>query len=385
MRTLILTVTAGHGHNTTARAMEEALVAKGVDVVVLDMYKYISRVLYNVVDKGYLFSVRRTPRQFGRAYSSLERREMPRRVLGIFNQNRFLAGRLAGFFVDYQPEIILTTHVFGAQVLDVLKRQGHLQVPIMGINTDYCIHPFWEDVPTVDYIVTPNELMRYAAERRGIRAQRLLPLGIPVAAKFQEKIDKQEARRVLGLQQDKTTILLMGGSMGYGDMLHNVAQVDAMGEEYQLVCLAGSNERLYQELRQLQVRSPLHVQSFTDKVALYMRAADCIVTKPGGLSTSEALACGLPMILVSPIPGQEDRNAQFFLNNGAAVLVTKYFPVADAVYAVFGQPGRLEHMREAIARIAKPSAATDIAEVAVRVAKGKPLEGKRHDKTAPTC
>ncbi|MCL2842062.1 MAG: galactosyldiacylglycerol synthase [Oscillospiraceae bacterium] len=384
MRILILTVTAGHGHNTTARAMEEALVAKGVDVVVLDMYKYISRVIYNVVDKGYLFSVRRTPRQFGRAYSSLERRETPRRVLRILNQNRFLAGRLAGFFADYQPEIILVTHVFGAQVLDVLKRQGHLQVPIMGINTDYCIHPFWEDVSSVDYLVTPNELMRYAAERRGMAPHRLLPLGIPVGAKFQKQMDKQEARAALGLEQDKTTILLMGGSMGYGDMLHNVAQIDAMREGYQLVCLTGSNQRLYQELRRLQVNTPLRVQGFTDQVALYMRAADCIITKPGGLSTSEALACGLPMILVSPIPGQEDRNAQFFLNSGAAVLVTKHFPVADAVYAVLGQPSRLEHMREAITRIAKPTAATDIANVAIQVAKGEWPEGTRHAEPALT-
>lgn len=382
MRILILTVTAGHGHNTTARAMEEALAAKGVDVVVLDMYKYISRVLYNVVDKGYLFSVRRTPRQFGRAYSSLERRTAPRRVLRILNQNRFLASRLAGFFTDYQPEIILTTHVFGAQVLDVLKRQGHLQMPIMGINTDYCIHPFWEDVSSVDYLVTPNELMGYAAQRRGIAPHRLLPLGIPVAATFQTQIDKHGARATLGLQQNKTTILLMGGSMGYGDMLRNVAQIDAMAEEYQLVCLTGSNQRLHQDLQQLRVRSPIRVQGFTDQVALYMRAADCIITKPGGLSTSEALACGLPMILVSPIPGQEDRNAQFFLNSGAAVLVTKHFPVADAVYAVLGQSGRLEQMRAAISRIAKPTAATDIADVAIRVARGQLPEGLSHAEPA---
>jgi len=384
MRILILTVTAGHGHNTTARAMEEALSEKGADVVVLDMYKYISRVLYSVVDKGYLFSVKHTPRQFGRAYTNLEQREMPRKVLGILNQNQFLAGRLAEFFVNYEPELIITTHVFGAQVLDVLKKQGHLRMPIMGIVTDFCFHPFWEDVSSVEYIVTPSELMRYAAERRGIPPQRLLPLGLPVSAKFRDMVCKQTARETLGLQQGKTTILLMGGSMGYGDMLYNVTQIDAMGEDYQLVCLTGSNERLYQNLRQLQTRAPLHVQGFTDKVALYMRASDCIITKPGGLSVSESLATGLPMILVSPIPGQEDRNAQFLLNSGAAVLVTKHFPLPDAIYTVLGQKGRLEAMQIAVNRIAKPNAAVEVADFALRVARGERPEQQISDQMALT-
>ena len=367
MRALILTVTAGHGHNTTARAVEESLSQKGADVVVLDMYKHISSVLYSVIDKGYLFSVRHMPRQFGLAYSSLEQREIPKRVLGILNSNRLLAGRLAGFFQDYQPQLIITTHVFAAQVLDVLKKHGYLNMPIMGIVTDYCIHPFWETVPSMEYLVTANELMRFSAERRGIPPERLLPLGIPISAKFTHHKDKGEARRELGLAEDKTTILLMGGSMGYGDMLQSVSEIDALGQDYQLVCIAGKNERLYQALNQLETKKPLHVSGFTNQVDLYMSAADCIVTKPGGLTISESLAKGLPMILVSPIPGQEERNASFLLNSGAAVLVTKHFPITDAVYAVLGHPGRLSLMREAISHIARPGAAEDLSQFALQL------------------
>jgi len=373
MRTLIITVTAGHGHNITARAMEESLSSKGADVVVLDMYKHISRVLYSVIDKGYLFSVRHLPRHFGRAYSNVERREIPRKVLGILNSNRFLAGRLASFFEDYHPQLIITTHVFGAQVLDVLKQQGHLNVPILGIVTDFCIHPFWETVPSVEHIVTAHELFHYAAKRRGIPAERLLPLGIPCAAKFSRHKDKGEARRELGLAEDKTTILLMGGSMGYGDMLHNVAQIDALAKDYQLVCITGRNERLRKELCRLETQSPIHICGFTDQVDLYMSAADCIVTKPGGLTVSESLAKGLPMILVSPIPGQEERNTDFLTNSGAAVLVSKYFPITDAVYTVLGQPGRLELMQKAIALIARPNAAEEISQFALRLGTGAEL------------
>jgi len=369
MRALIMTVTAGNGHNATARSIEESLQAKGADATVLDLYKYISRVLYKVVDKGYLFSIKHMPRHFGRAYTGLERREMPRRVLGILNSNRLLASRLAGFFQDYQPDVIVTTHVFAAQVLDVLKRQGLLSVPIVGIVTDYCIHPFWETVPSVEYIVTASELMRYAAERRGIEADRLVPLGIPVSARFGAQIPQSEARRQLGLDADKITVLLMGGSMGYGDLLKSVEQIDRMEKDYQIVCIAGGNERLYEQLRALKTRRPLHVCGFTKQVDVYMDAADCLITKPGGLTVSEALAKRLPMILVSPIPGQEDRNANFLVNAGVAVLVNKHFPMAEAVYSVLETEGRLEHMRMAISAVARPRAAEDIGELALRLGK----------------
>jgi len=378
MRALVITVTAGNGHNATAETLAESLTANGAEATCLDLYQYISRVLYNMVDKGYLFSIKHTPKGFGRAYSGLEHRKVPRKILGTLNSNRIIASRLASFFQDYQPDVIVVTHVFAAQVLDVLKRQGHLQVPIVGVMTDYCIHPFWETVPSVETIVIPSELQRYAAVRRGIEPERLVPLGIPVASKFSNRRGKEEARRELGLDTDKTTILVMGGSMGHGDLLQSVAEIDRMNKGYQVACITGANERLLEQLQKLHTRHPIHVCGFTNQVDLYMDAADCIVTKPGGLSTSEALSKELPLILVSPIPGQEERNAHFFVNSGAAVLVNRNFPVTEAVYTVLEREGRLEHMKQAIRHIACPRAATDIAELAIRM-------GKAHAKTAVVC
>lgn len=369
MRALVITVTTGSGHNATAKTLVESLTKQGVEASCLDMYKYISNALYKVVDKGYLFSIKHTPKGFGRAYSGVERRTIPRKVLGIFNSNRILASRLAGFFKDCQADVIVVTHVFAAQVLDVLKKQGHIQVPIVGVMTDYCIHPFWETVPSVDVIVIPSELQRYAAVRRGIEPERLVPLGIPVASKFSHKREKTDARRELGFDPDKTTILVMGGSMGYGDLLQSVAEIDRMNKGYQIACITGANERLLEQLKKLKTRHPIHVCGFTNQVNLYMDAADCIVTKPGGLTTSEALSKELPLILVSPIPGQEERNAHFFVNSGAAVLVSRNFPITEAVYTVLESEGRLEHMKEAIRSIARPDAATDIAELAIRLGK----------------
>ena len=147
-----------------------------------------------------------------------------------------------------------------------------------------------------------------------------------------------------------------------------------MNKGYQVICITGANARLLRQLRKLQTKHPIHVCGFTDQVNLYMDAADCIVTKPGGLSTSEALSKELPLILVSPIPGQEERNAHFFVNSGAAVLVSKNFPITEAIYTVLESEGRHEHMKEAICHIARPNAAADIAELAIRL-------GKEHAET----
>ena len=360
MRVLVVTVTAGNGHNQTAKALVESLENRGAEVQLLDLYQYISRTLYRVVDQGYLFSVRHMPRRFGKTYAVLERRGVRQRVLGLLNSNRILAGRLAGFLREFNPEVIVTTHVFGAQVLDVLKRQKHLNTPVIGIVTDFCFHPFWEAVPSVEHIVTASESMRYAAKRRGIEEERLLPLGIPIAEKFSRSVAKEEARVRLGLAADLRTILIMGGSMGYGNLCDYVSQIDQMDGAFQIVCITGSNKKVYEEIEQMKVKKPLHLQGFTDCVDLYMDAADCIVTKPGGLTVSESLAKGLPMVLVSPIPGQEERNTGFLLNSGAAVLVDRHVSITQALDFVFGQAERIEIMKAAIRLIARPHATAEI-------------------------
>ena len=253
---------------------------------------------------------------------------------------------------------------YAQEVLNRLKEGGSLKVPCIGIITDYCIHPGWEDCGALERIVTASELLDYVARKKNIAPRQIAPLGIPTRPIFREQTDKAEARRMLNLDADRRTVLIMGGSMGYGNMLSNVGQADRMDMDLQLVCICGNNEKLRKQLTFLKARKPIIVKGFVGNVDVYMDAADCIVTKPGGLTVTEALCKNLPMILVNPIPGHEERNVEFLLNNGAAIRVTDSFSLGEALHYIFSNPERLELMERSIKNIAKPDAAVKICDLA---------------------
>ena len=175
--------------------------------------------------------------------------------------------------------------------------------------TDFTIHPFWEDAD-LDYYVTANELLNHQASKKGIDTSKILPIGIPIHPKFGKKMDKLEARNILGIE-DKPTILIMSGSMGYGNLETIITDMDTMDMDFQIISICGNNKNLKED-RWDDNKEKVYNYGFTDKVDIIMDAADCIVTKPGGLTTSESLAKGLPMIIINPIPGQEERNLQNF-------------------------------------------------------------------------
>jgi processive 1,2-diacylglycerol beta-glucosyltransferase len=364
MRVLVLSVTAGYGHISTAKAIAEEFEARGAEVMVEDLYYQISRLTYDIIDKGYLFSIQHFQRGFKHGYEQMENSESMRKLASLFTSNRVIAKRLAKYLHEYMPDVILATHPFPGQVLNSLKAQGILNIPCIGIITDYCIHPGWEDCGKIDYIVTASELLSYTAQKKSIAIEQLAPLGIPVRPIFRRKTDKLEARRQMGLDKQKNTILFMGGSMGYGNMIKNVAAIDRMNIESQLVCICGRNEKMRRQLSMLKTRDPIVVLGFVDNVDLYMDAADCIITKPGGLTVTEALCKKLPMILVNPIPGHEERNVEFLMNNGAALRVTEKFSISEAVYYLYTHPERLELMSRCIELIAKPDAAERICDLA---------------------
>jgi processive 1,2-diacylglycerol beta-glucosyltransferase len=250
-------------------------------------------------------------------------------------------------------------------VMDELKARDKLFAPVVSILTDYTFHPFWDDIPKVEYIVTGSSFLGCKAKKKGIDESRLLPYGIPVHEKFSQKKSKEEARALLGLDREKFTLLCMSGSMGFGHMIKSIQSLDNMKEDFQILCVCGKNEKIFKRLSKLEFKKDVKLFGFVDNVDLMMDAADCIITKPGGLTTTECMQKRLPMVLTDPIPGQEDRNAEFFSNLGAAVLCSRYFPVDEAVYLLYHSPGRLQQMTEALNAISLPNPASRIAEFIV--------------------
>ncbi len=367
MKVLILSVTAGYGHISTANAIADEFRARGADVRVEDLYQQISRITYEVIDKGYLLSVKNLKHGYRHAYRHMENSEHVRKLASFFTSNKVITKRIARFLNEYMPDCIISTHPFAGLVISKLKEDNYIKTPSIGIITDYCIHPGWEDCTSLEYIVTASELLNYIADQKSMDLERVAPLGIPVRPIFRNSIDKELAREKLGLLNNKRTVLIMGGSMGYGDMMKTVSAICRMDLDLQLVCICGRNEKLRRHLSMLKTERPIVIKGFVDNVDTYMDASDCVVTKPGGLTVTEALCKKLPLILVNPIPGHEEKNVSFLMNNGAAMCVNDTFSVTEAMYFLFSTDNRLDDMRNAIENIAKPNASASICDLATEL------------------
>jgi len=367
MRALIFTVTAGQGHNQVANVLRISLQERGIDAISIDAFEYITPVLKETINQGYLVSTKRLPKVYAKGYRMVEKRDADSRdSILVKLLNGILARKLVKFVEDYKPDVIICTHVFAAIMVSYVANRLDAGIKTVGIVTDFTMHPYWEDAP-LDYYVTASELLNNQAIKKGIAVDEIVPIGIPINPKFAMRNEKEYARAVLGLE-NKRTILVMSGSMGYGKIGRMIKSIDRSDLDFQIVSVCGYNERLKRKIDKTAFCHKIYNFGFSDKVDLFMDAADCIVTKPGGLTTSEALAKGLPMIIANPIPGQEDRNVEFLLNNGAALKISSTFPIDEALFLVFSNDVRLKNMREMVEFLGKPNATRDFVDFIFKIA-----------------
>lgn len=352
MKVLILTVSAGQGHNQTAMAVSEYLKKYNVESSVLDAYKYANQFLSDSVEKGYLMSTQYAPYMFGKFYRHAEKNEN-RHAKPISRLTNSMVGqKLLKYIREYKPDVIVTTHLFTALHLTYLSPYL-ADIVTIGIVTDFTIHPYWENTD-LDYYVTATELLNFQCERKGIPEHKILPFGIPIREKFATVLPQKEAREKLGLC-DKITILVMMGSMGYGNMAKNIRKIDAISMDFQILCVCGHNARAKRDIEKMPMQHPIKLYGYVDNVDLMMDAADFMITKPGGLTLSEAIAKGVPVILMNPIPGHEDRNQEFLVNNGLAMAVSKTCSLDEAVYQFLKNRWRRENLREGIRYVSSPN------------------------------
>jgi len=358
MKALIFTVTAGQGHNQVAKVLCDSLNEAGIETFSVDAFEYITPVLKETISQGYIMSTKRLPKIYGKGYRFLEKRDedsfdsvVVKLLSGI------LAKKLIKFVKSFAPDVIICTHVFASIMVSSVANRLDTGIKTVGIITDFTMHPYWED-SNLDYYITATELLNNQAEKKGILKEEIVPIGIPIAPKFAKKMSKEEARRELSIE-NKKTILVMSGSMGYGKIARMIRELDMSDLDFQIVSVCGYNERLKRRIDGMRFNHRIYNFGFSDKIDLFMDAADCIVTKPGGLTTSEALAKGLPMIMANPIPGQEDRNVEFLLNNGAALKISSTFPIDEALFQLFGNRTRFDNMKEIISVLGKPNATRD--------------------------
>lgn len=361
MKVLILSCNTGQGHNTAGRAVLEELRRQGVPCEMKDVLLFAGRRTSRVVSNAYVKITTRSPLVFQWLYRAGEAIRSDRLRSPVYFANTLYADNLLRYIEEQGFDRVLTPHLFAAEALTSLRRRGKLAARCYGIATDYTCIPFWEETELDTYFIPHRDLAEEFAQK-GLPREKLAATGIPVSRRFSHPGDRGAARAALGIGPDSQVCLVMTGSMGFGRAGdYAQALLERGGDRRRVYLFGGRNERLKAELRERFAGEPRAVVlNYTDQVPLYMDGCDLLLTKPGGLTSTEAAVHRIPLIHTAPIPGCETQNAAFFRGRGMSLCPDGPEETAEAAELLLGDPARREAMAAAQAANCNPRAAEEI-------------------------
>jgi processive 1,2-diacylglycerol beta-glucosyltransferase len=363
---LVLSVSAGAGHVRAAEAIRTYANAHGVGVTAthLDVMDFVSAGFRKIYARFYIVLISKYPSLWGYLYQLTDRARADSMLQKLRRCiERLNAGRLIKEIVSTQPDAIICTHFLPAEILSRMIRNGRLACPVWVQVTDFDLHRMWVHEGMAGYFVASEEVA-FRLRAQGIAPQLIHITGIPVMPAFGQALDRAECAREFGLDPGRLTFLLMGGGAGLGSLDRIAARLLALEGDFQLIVLAGKNACALAALQVLAARYPgrLAAHGFTNQVERLMACADLVITKPGGLTTSECLAMGVPMIVNAPIPGQEERNADFLLEQGAALKAFDAITLEYRIRLVLDHPATLVELRAKAKALGRPVAARSVVE-----------------------
>lgn len=362
MKVLILSVSAGGGHGHAAEAIKEYINFKDSmsEVRIIDTLKYINPIIDKVVIGSYLKTIKVTPALYGKLYTHSEGEYTIASTISS-KLIEIMTHKLLPLLKDFNPDILICTHPFSTEMVSIMKSKYKINTPSISIITDYYSHSSWLHNNIDAYIVSNYDMIEDMAFK-GVPRNIIYNFGIPVRPNFIEKYNRATTLRELDLSEDKVTILVMGGSLGMGKITNIYQELNSISKDIQIIVITGLNNKLYSELMKLKDSSTKETRiiGFTDKVNKYMQACDLLLTKPGGLTITEALICQIPLGLFSPIPGQEEKNAQFLLKHNLAVNLSNVDSCGEIIENMLSSSEKLKKMRENCAKFSKPHSVCDI-------------------------
>lgn len=364
-KVLVLSASAGAGHVRAAQAVESALhemnVARAVRHV--DTLDYTNKLFRRLYSRAYLDLVNNAPEVLGWLYDQLDKpwkNERRRLALDKLNTRPFVK-----LLKEYQPEIVVCTHFLPAEIISWLRAKERLSCRQAIVVTDFDVHAMWLCHHYEHYFVALDETRQHLI-KLGIPQDKLTVSGIPIDPVFAQPKDKQEMRRKHNLKADRTTILVSAGGFGVGSIEHLMAPLMELRHPAQIISICGRNEEMKRKVEELAQKLPPDSQvavkalGYTTEMDELMAASDIVLGKPGGLTTSEALARGLVFVIVNPIPGQEERNSDHLLEEGVAIRCNNLPVLAYKVDKLLDDQTRLANMQANARRLARPRAAYDI-------------------------
>ena len=372
-RVLVLSASVGAGHLRAAQAVELAFreLAPDAHVRNVDVLELTNAAFRRLYGKAYLDLVNRAPHVLGYFYDLLDAPRSPRRksdamrlLVEKLNLRRFL-----DLLKDEPWDVVVNTHFLPAEIIASLKKRERFSAPQLTATTDFETHRLWVNDPCERYFTATSEGAQYLASF-GVTPERVEVTGIPIHPVFRQAKARSECLRRAGLRGDRPVVLQLSGGFGVGPIERIYEGILAVEIPLEIVAVSGRNEALRRRLERVGV-PPRHratVLGFTDAIDELMACADLVVSKPGGLTTSECLARGAPLAIVNPIPGQESRNSDFLLENQAGVKLNHIATIPHKLTEVLGDAQRLGALKSNARRLGRPEAAFDVARRALELA-----------------
>ena len=376
-KVLIMSASTGGGHNRAAKAMKDEIEKKCIDgehitCEIIDSLKLINTTMDKIISSGYEKSAKYTPKAWGGVYKMSDANIVSKHEYKGNLFNTLLASKLKKLLKERKPDLIIGTHPFPMIALSTLKKKypyrnafnSFFVPPLISVLTDYTAHSTYIQ-DEIDYYIAGDEYVKEVLISEGVDGDKIKPYGIPVEKSFLEHREKSVVLEELGLAPDKFTVLLMGGSFGAGNIKDTLKELLEIDRDFQIIVITGRNETLKEKLEKSlekhDIDKNISILGFTQDMNDILSAVDIIVSKPGGLTTTECLLKELPMIIPYYIPGQEEENMDFLSNCGAALRTSKKFTISVLLKVLIDNPMRMELLKNNIKSVKKQNTAEDIA------------------------
>lgn len=372
-KVLIFYGSYGGGHLSAAKSIESHIIKNYTDVKVelVDCIEYINKHLNKLFADSYNEAAKKAPWAWKKAYY-LSNDGLTSKA--VTTSNALFSIKLNTLLQEFQPDLIISTHPFGTQMCGILKKKGKINCKLATVLTDFHIHGQWLVFHEFcDYFFVSNNQMKDDMIEYGVNEKKIHVSGIPVSGRFKEEFNKEEICREFDLNPNEQTILFFaGGEFGLGNKttVMVLKALIRLFSKLQVVAVSGKNPKMKANLDKLvnntNSEERVKVLEYTNKVPELMSIASYIITKPGGLTSTESLVSHLPMLIINPIPGQEEENAQFLVEKGVAVWIRKNDNVARILKNLYRNPDLLNLMRENTFALAKPDSTEEICRVLIK-------------------
>ncbi len=365
-RVLILSASAGTGHVRAAEALEKVFREQpGVgEVRNIDALRFTNKLFRDFYSKLYIQLVQRAPSVLGWVYNSTDEPWKTDRMRLMLD--RLNTGPLERFIAKFQPDITVCTHFLPSEIIAYLINKGKINARLSIVVTDFDIHAMWLSRTFHRYFVALEE-SKVHLQALGMPAENITVSGIPIDPAFSVKLDRAQLRAEAGFDMERPLFLISGGALGVSPAAGVLDGLARLKHPAQAVVICGKKPELQASLEKqaliIEAANPhltFKILGYTNEMHRWMQMADLFIGKPGGLTTAESLACGLPMVIVAPIPGQEDRNSDHLLEKGIALKCNEFTTLAYKIDGLLDNPGQLQAMREKATYYGRPHAAETI-------------------------